>query len=361
MVRKIQHTKADSFLIGEMPKGCQLCILGAKLVLFITGICNRSCYYCPISERRRNKDVIYANERLVKKDNDIINEAKLMEAEGTGITGGEPLTQFERVINFIKLLKREFGNGHHIHLYTNGDLLTKPMLEELISAGLNEIRFHPVGMDPSIIEYAVDSGIDVGCEVPAIPHNESEIIKLAEFLENCNAKFLNLNELEFSPTNAEALMEKGFRLKNEISTGVKGSEEIAKEILEWASKQIKKLNLHYCPARLKMTHQFKNRLLRRAKHVAKPYDEISDEGLLIKGVIFAEGLSIEKLNQLKSDLMKEFGVPSELMAVDGEKMRLETAWYVLDKIMRVKKSGLRFAVVKEYPTADRLEIEVIPL
>ncbi|MCS4540981.1 MAG: radical SAM protein [Euryarchaeota archaeon] len=344
-----------------MPEGCQLCIKGAKLVLFVTGLCSRYCYFCPISEKRKDKDVTYANERLVKKDEDIIEEAKLMEAEGTGITGGEPLAQFERTLYYIKLLKKEFGDKHHIHLYTNGDLLTEAKLEKLVSAGLDEIRLHPVSGDFSIIEQVIKSKIDVGCEIPVIPNNKTGIIKLAEFLENCGAKFLNLNELEFSPTNAEALLQRGLSLRNEISTGVKGSEELAKEILEWASDHTRRLSLHYCPARLKMVFQFKNRLLRRAKHVAKPYEEISDEGLLIKGIIFSEGLSAEQLHRLRNDLIEELGIPSELIAVDEEKMRLETAWHFIDEIARKKKSGLRLAVVKEYPTADRLEIEVIPL
>jgi len=51
----------------------------------------KKCFYCPVSEARREKDVIFANERRVEKDEDIIEEALSMDRAGTGITGGEPL------------------------------------------------------------------------------------------------------------------------------------------------------------------------------------------------------------------------------------------------------------------------------
>lgn len=71
-----------------LPEGCRLCYMGAKMVLFITGSCGKNCFYCPVSYERKEKDLIFANERRVGKDEDIIEEAISMEALGTGITGG---------------------------------------------------------------------------------------------------------------------------------------------------------------------------------------------------------------------------------------------------------------------------------
>jgi hypothetical protein len=88
------------------------------MVLLVTGKCDMSCYYCPLSEGKKNRDVTYANELLVKSDADILAEAEAIGARGTGITGGDPLQVMDRTTHYITLLKERFGVSHHIHLYT---------------------------------------------------------------------------------------------------------------------------------------------------------------------------------------------------------------------------------------------------
>jgi len=46
-----------------LSRGCSICQQGAKMVLFITGRCSRTCWYCPLSSQRKGKDDIYANEK----------------------------------------------------------------------------------------------------------------------------------------------------------------------------------------------------------------------------------------------------------------------------------------------------------
>lgn len=137
----IQSDESGSYS-NFLTDGCLCCQKGAKMVLFVTGLCHKDCFFCPLSDERKNRDVIFANERAVFSDIDVLDEARSMNAEGTGITGGEPLLEFEKVIHYIRLLKNEFGKSHHIHLYTS----TAPSaayLKELAEAGLDEIRFHP--------------------------------------------------------------------------------------------------------------------------------------------------------------------------------------------------------------------------
>src|SRR5512139_3746581 len=108
MVTLMESDNTGSFN-NYLPEGCRLCYKGAKMVLFVTGICGKKCFYCPVSEARREKDVVFANERRVEKDEDIIEEALSMDALGTGITGGEPLLRLDRVVHYIRILKNRFG------------------------------------------------------------------------------------------------------------------------------------------------------------------------------------------------------------------------------------------------------------
>jgi pyruvate formate-lyase activating enzyme-like uncharacterized protein len=105
--------------------------------------------------------------------------------------------------------------------------------------------------------------------------------------------------------------------------------------------------------------QLKNRILRRAKHIARPYDVITNEGTLIKGVIYPSDRS---LASLLSVLQKTNKIPSHLLHLDYEKERIEVAAWVLEKIApTLTKQGYHCFIVEEYPTADRLEVERTPL
>jgi pyruvate formate-lyase activating enzyme-like uncharacterized protein len=134
-------------VIGDPSKGCQLCSLGSKLVLFITGECDSNCFYCPLSKEKR-KDLIYANEQHITSVQEAIHEAKMISALGVGITGGEPTNSISRVLSYISELKKEFGNSFHCHLYTSY-AIPEDQLNQLHKVGLDEIRFHPPRLDLS--------------------------------------------------------------------------------------------------------------------------------------------------------------------------------------------------------------------
>lgn len=353
-MRRVVRTSANSLLLGRMSKGCRLCIRGAKLVLFVSGLCKRGCYYCPLSEKRRDKDIVYANERPVKSGRDIINEAKLIDALGTGMTGGDPSLRLRRVLRYLRLLKRRFGRHHHVHMYCGGNLSAE-QLHRLKRAGLDEIRFHT--WSARQVELALNVGIQAGIEIPAIPSTFRRTTKLLRELDRIRCPIVNLNELEFSDTNLSELRAKGFEIKSDESMAVKGSEKFARKVLEWAAKNTR-LNIHYCPSALKDNVQLRNRLRRRAKNVAMPHDVITEDGLLVKGVIC--GLLKDKLAAVRRRLIKKYSIPGELILIDREKNRVEMAWHVAEKLAKLEPD-LKFALIEEYPTYDRLETMFVPL
>lgn len=375
-MRKIQKTKHYSWKVGNLPKGCELCVKGEKLVLFVTGLCYKNCYYCPISDHKKQKDVTWANEWRIDKKADILDEARLCNAKGAGFTGGDPLIKFDRVLGFIRLLKKEFGKDFHIHLYTPLNLVTKQKMVDLREAGLDEIRFHLDLDDKSAwerLEYAKAFKGSRGVEIPVIPGKENEIKELINFIKD-KVDFLNMNELEISDCNASQLTERGFVTKDKISYGVKGSEELAKKLLSYAAKT--RLNAQYCSATLKDKVQLKNRIKNRAQNVAKSYDTITPDGTLIRGVIYLKSFvpsfdyqtklqfadnkrMIKRLFKLKRELQAKFRIPFNKMDIDSRKMRILVDRNILKKMKdKIKKHNLVPAIVEEYPTYDGMSVEI---
>ncbi|RLE80850.1 MAG: radical SAM protein, partial [Thermoprotei archaeon] len=122
--RSLKRYPLGNIVYGDLCEGCRICMHGRKAVIFITGLCPVNCFYCPISAERRGKDLTFVNERQVSSLKELLEEVELMDAEGAGITGGEPLVRLERTINYIRELKKHFGKDFHIHLYTSSQVLS---------------------------------------------------------------------------------------------------------------------------------------------------------------------------------------------------------------------------------------------
>jgi len=344
---KWQSDPAGS-LYNYLPRGCEICMQGAGLVLFVTGLCERGCFYCPLSEERKNRDLAFADEQAVNSVADIIKEARLIGALGTGITGGEPLLKAEQVVEYIRALKQEFGPDHHIHLYT-GILPDRDLLMRLKSAGLDEIRIHPPSLtDASGLKAALAKarslGLEAGVEMPAIGPAPAVL----EAVRDTGA-FLNINELEFSETNQQHLTPLGF-WAHDLDCGAEGSEAIARDHF-----MVPDLKVHYCPSRFKDAVQLRERLKRRAERVARQFDFPTEDGTLVYGEIASE----DGLDRALEALI-ELDVPEEMFSVLPG--RIEIAAQILEEISKDLKSiGCNISIVERYPLEDGLVVERIPL
>ena len=334
----MKQIEAGSYY-SYLTEGCRLCGKGAKLVLFITGICPNTCFYCPISEERIGKDVIFANEREVKNFRDFEEELNLMDAEGIAVTGGEPLLKLDRVLDY---LKSSHKLGLHSHLYTS--LPAKENVIEKLSKYLDEIRFHPPELNnvksyEEALKTSKKLGIESGFEIPAIKYVED----IVEVL-NRNDAFLNLNQLECSPTNYDALIVRNFEVKDyyvDCENVVRKYEGVKK--------------FHYCSAKFKDSVQFRRRLIRMAKKLAKSVGihEVTDDGTVVCGFIES---SKEKMDCVKKLLMK-MGIKF-LEVEDG----IEISLSAIERLGEyLKAEGLSVSVIERYPTSNRIVIEVHPL
>ena len=353
----VKRLGKGSAYTGRLAQGCVQCEKGAEMVLLVTGRCARRCSYCPLSKAKKGKDVFYANERAVEALPDIVDEAELIDALGTGITGGDPLMALTRTVRSIETLKDSFGQSHHIHLYTSTTDARR--IRKVASAGLDEIRFHPpVGMWRRLggsdfadaVRAARRAGLSTGLEIPVIPGKRSQLDGAISFAESEDLDFVNLNELEFSETNWKNLHRQGFTTRDELSSGVAGSEDMAMELLG----EGRSVPLHYCSSAFKDGVQLRRRIMRRGRNVRRPHEILTDDGTLLKGVV--ETARPEEVVRILAD---EYDVPGRLMAVDRERGRLEVAPWILEEIS--PELALDSYLVEEYPTADRLEVERTPL
>jgi len=310
------------------------------MVLFVTGLCHRRCWYCPLSEERSGRDLIFANDRPVTRPEECLAEARMMGALGTSITGGEPFLVPDRVARFSSVLKETFGKEHHIHLYT-GMAPDRGMLLPL--AGLvDEIRFHPPQeVWPEILAAPYARSLEIarslrfvaGIEVPALPGLQAlgEILPLVDFL--------NINELEWGGINADEMRSRGYTPADGLHNAVKGSRR-------WAGDLPHREKVYWCSSRSKDAVQLRERLKRIAARTARPFDEVTGDGTILYGVLEADGPPApDRLGLGEGDYQ----------VCDG---RIELSWRALRR--RAKRLPGKKYIVERYPNRG-VVVEVTPL
>jgi len=280
---------------------------------------------------------MYVNERNVKGFDEIVDEIKLSGSSGCGITGGDPLVVFDRTVELIQLLKKEFGNHFHIHLYTSLNLVDDEKIKKLEEAGLDEIRFHVDVTDESLWETVkIETTMVKGVEVPVIPN--TDLKKLLTYVKD-HVVFVNINELEYADAEHNTLDQEGFEVKGDLSYAIEGSEELALEMLEEFPNE----NIHYCTAKLKNNVQFMNRIAERAKQVKLPFD-IVNGATVTRGAIYGDGV----LNE----------VFDFVTVKDEKKKRVLCSKADAKKfVVMLKKKGFRVEIVTELATYDQFELE----
>jgi len=262
-------------------------------------------------------------------------------------------------------------------------LVTRETLTLLFDAGLDEIRFHPDLDNDEMwprLKIATEFNWDVGIEIPCLPDKEEQTKKLLDFAKEF-VTFINLNELEFSDTTVShyTLSEHNYTPKNDTSYGVKGSANLARELIQYNKEKEYGLTIYFCPSRLKDKTQLGNRMKRRANNVKLPGDIVTEDGTLIRGIIYLEELTpgfsykkevtavqqdetkkqelLEKLQQVQLELLNVF--KKSQTTIDQNKFRIIISKkFVLRNAQKLRQMGYVPAVVEEYPSYNSLELEI---
>jgi len=361
--------------IADDTEGCIQCQMGSKLVLFITGHCHWMCDYCPLSENRREIDWMFANERRVDIGDwqAVIEEARAMNATGAGITGGDPVMARERVLEACKILKNEFGNDFHLHMYTSIPFKTE-WATDFAEAGLDEIRFHFLDLKSEkyteTMAACIESGMLTGVEIPCEPDKENELMELLETMRDMPVQFLNLNELEITVGNHDNMEIRGFNLSDEITAGAAGSGELATRMRDRVMaasigaadpedgtvREPYPYHLKFCTATYKDSGQLRRRFIRRGEHTISPHEILTEDGTLLFGAIDCEQEDSESWIE---EIHTETGLPRRFMLYDSKNERIELPLSIAEEL--VDEIDAPICLVEVHPTHERLEMTVVYL
>lgn len=238
---------------NHISKGCRICGEGKWSCLFITGICNASCFYCPASQ---GQDFIPSTQNLEFESAEAYAEyIDYFGFKGVSLSGGEPLMRFEKTISYLKKVREVSPEDIYIWIYTNGILADKDKIKSLSSAGLSEIRFDIGATGYKLDKVALAGKLvnNVTIEIPAVPEKKELIKRLLPEMIKAGVQNLNLHQLRLTAYNLKKLLKHNYRYFADERPVVPESELAALEIMNYAKKNSLDIGINYC------SFSFKNR------------------------------------------------------------------------------------------------------
>ena len=294
--------------IHDISPGCRLCGEGQWSCLFVNGICNASCFYCPSTQKETGQPM--TNTLTFENPDDYAEYVEKLGMKAVAFSGGEPFMTFDRVLLFLNTLRRRINRSLYIWMYTNGLLTTPEKLRALRDGGLDEIRF-----DLSANHYSLDAlkmaiGIipKVTVEIPAIPEDVPKITVLMRQLADLGVNYLNLHQIRCTHYNQERLQKRNYTFVHGPKVTVLESELAVLELIHYAQENNIKLPVNYCSFTYR--HQFQGAASRQksAPFLQAAYEALTGAGYIRNLSVAADSERVDLLNR---HLMKK-GVDATL-------------------------------------------------
>ncbi len=276
-----------SIRVGWISEACVECTGNRGSETFSTTFkCHRDCYFC-FNHNQADYDKFVREgcpweEGLDRASHTYQNLACI------GLTGGEPLLDFENTIRFLERAGKLFPDAHK-RMYTSGDLLTEDMAQRLRDAGLQEIRFSVKNDDPDERQERVLAAMelagryipDVMVEMPIVPNTEEQMKQLMRRFDAVGIKGMNLLEFCFPFHSWNEFARREFEVRNPpfdvmydygYSGGlpIAGSEELALSLMVFALDESLSFGMHYCSLDNKHCSEMRQ-MNERAAHVHPCY------------------------------------------------------------------------------------------
>ena len=253
--------KATKPFYNHISKGCQLCGQGLWSCLFITGKCNANCFYCPAKQDR--DEIPESQGLLFPTPESYAAYVNRFGFKGVSFSGGEPLLFPNRVLAYLKEIRKNSDPEIYTWMYTNGLAANKTVFRKLADAGLNEVRFDIGACAYSLdkVWLAKESVPVISIEIPAVPEEKERIKSLLPQMVKAGVKNLNLHQLRLTHYNAPRLLKHHYTYLPAEKPIVLESELAALEIIQHAQQLDLPLGINYCSFFFK--HRFQKAGFRR--------------------------------------------------------------------------------------------------
>lgn len=262
----------------DISPGCDLCGKGDWSCLFINGICNARCFYCPSSQKEKGQPMTSSVE--FSNPNEYAKYINTFNIKAVSFSGGEPFMTFDRVLVFLKTLREKVSHPLYIWMYTNGLLVTEEKLVRLKDGGLDEIRF-----DLSANRYQLDAvtkavGIipHVTVEIPAIPEDLEITKQVIRKLHGLGINYLNLHQLRCTPFNKNAFMERGYTFVHGPGVTILETELTALKLILFALDEDIRLPINYCSFTYRNQFQAAGARKRTAPMIKAAHEDVTATG-----------------------------------------------------------------------------------
>lgn len=271
---------------GELSPGCETCAEGMVSFFYINGLCTSNCFFCP-QNRAMEYERSPVSAKITFNDPDIYVEyLQKCGMKGVGFTGGEPLLVLEKLLLFIKRIKKQFDRSIYTWIYTNGDLIDEQKLKELRNAGLDEIRFNLSARDYDIRPVCLARRFfdTVTVEIPAIPEDFDILQKVLPKMAEAGVKYLNLHNLGVSQYNFEKMSSRNYLIVPSLDhmPVVFESEMTALRLLKYAAEKHFEVSLNYCSQIFKQRYQTWGMRKQVANAIRADHEKTSGSGYITR-------------------------------------------------------------------------------
>lgn len=183
---------------------------GIRTVIFLNG-CNLRCKYCHNPETWTKKENNYTQEELLNKI--IRNKSYFKNNGGVTFSGGEPLLQYDFLVEMCKKLKKEnihiaidtagIGNGNYKELLDNIDLVLLDIKHINKDGYKNITQTDNINKFEEFIEQLNKSNKEVWIRQVIIP-DENDNLEYIKELAKYLTKIKNITNIEFLPFHTMA-------------------------------------------------------------------------------------------------------------------------------------------------------------